>query len=970
MTQRLQSIQWIVLTLLLLLHSTHSYSQQPYYKKYTIANGLPGNTVYSITQDKQHFLWLSTENGVCRFDGRNVKAFTRANSNFDLGVFSLYNDMRNRVWAISIFSAPVYYYNNCFYSLPKPVQKATHYTRWMLEDGRGYLYFLTHNGTIVRWKEGSQYEILNISNIALTGGAVINDTMLVVTGVNKTFSVSNFKTIKQLDITGYQHEPNRLFKLKNNIAIGYASNGIYQFTPNGSKLLMAHADPFTSISYSMHVENDSTIWLATRNGVHIYKYKNEQLIPEKKLLEGKIILAIYKDHNNNYWFSSANDGIYFLNATANRYYTVGSDKANIGDIIFTGNTGHIFNHNGAYNQLKDDSIIKKNNFTASDPTLTYIRSLKLSDSSILLLFRGGVIGTISNGKLKMNVSEPFMPAHNYYYRSDGKFFSILTLPEQTEVKQIAGDSSIPTLYIKGDIKTDVTKHFCFDYLKRCWFSAADTLVCVQSTGIDNFSIYKLPMHGIFIADICCDKANNVWVATRGAGIYCIGNNNTLTVYNTGNGLSSNFCSRLYVDNAENIWACTLNGLSKIYHSKNDGFHIKAYTKENLLPITDVYCMYKKGDWVYAGATDGIFAFKDVNDTLSSDPVNCYITGVAINGKPVNIKDNYTLKYSQPISIDFSTIGFSQSSEPVYRYKLEGADERWNTTMAEQIQYAQLKPGKYTFKVYSGTWPSKTVSVQLYIESPYWLQWWFILCEVLAFIGIAFIASYIVVRAKHRKAELARRMLENDLKSLRAQINPHFIFNALNSIQDFILDQQPRIANHYLTRFARLMRMIVDNSAKEWINLGSEIYFLQLYLDLEKLRLGNSFSFSIITDADIDTELLHIPPMLIQPLAENCIKHGLAGKEGAKQLEIHFSMQKEMVYCRIKDNGLGRTHARAVAAKNMSHNSMGIDNIRERLHLLTENKNTITEHVIITDLYDGNTPAGTLVEIWIPFFIDN
>jgi hypothetical protein len=960
----------LAITLLLLVYTFQSIAQQPYYKKYTQNEGFASNIVYNIVQDKQHFLWFSTENGVCRFDGRNVKHFTPSNSGFDLGVFSLCNDNDNRTWAISIFSPPVYYFNNRFYSLPKAVKASAHNTRWMLNDSKGYIYFLTREGNIVRWKEGEEQKILHVADVALSGGAMINDTMMVVSGLADIYTVSKFNTVSKLDIKGYTHEPNRLYKMRNNLVIGYASDGIYQFAPTGYKMVRKHTDLFSSISYSMHVENDSTIWLATRDGVYMYRYSNSQFHFINQLLPGKCVLAIHKDHSGNYWFAVANEAIYFLNAITNRYYSFPGRQTNINHISFTGNTGHVFTNNGDHYLLQHDSLGYAGNMIDKTPTYTYLKSIKTSDSAILVLYRGGPIAIVKNNKLQMQAGTPYLPANNFYYRNDGKFFRALNDYKQIIVWQVADTGAREVERIPASLSTiDITKQFCFDYYNRCWCSLADTLVCIERNSAGKGIINKYPTHGIFIADIRCDADSNVWVATKGAGVFCIGNRRIIKAFTTAQGLATNFCTSLYIDDDNNVWVCSQSGLNKIYKDKN-GIHIKAFTKNNLLPVAGVNCVYKKGNNIYAGTTDGLFVFEDTTNQLGANPVNCYISNVSVDGKAVRIQNNYTLPYGQPINIGFSTIDYNQSSPPVFHYRLHDADHEWNTTTTGQIQYGQLKPGQYTFTVYSGRYPSQSISLSLYVLSPFWLQWWFILCMVILLLLVAFTASYIVVRVKHRKAELARRILENDLKSLRAQINPHFIFNALNSIQDFILDQQPRTANRYLTRFARLMRMIIDNSAKEWINIGAEITFLQHYLDLEKLRLGESFHFNIITDAAIDADLLHIPPMLIQPLVENSVKHGLAGKDGHKHLEIHFSMQKNMVYCRVKDNGVGREHARAVAAKNIPRRSMGIENISERLQLLSANQYHAKEPVVITDLYDGAVPCGTLVEIWIPYFIDN
>jgi hypothetical protein len=946
-----------------------SDAQQPYYKKYTQEDGLPSTVVYNITQDKNHFMWFSTENGVCRFDGRNIKQFTPGNSKFDLGIFYLYCDSRNRVWAISIFSAPCFYFNNSFYQLPKKMQHHVRNARWMFEDGKGYIYFLTLEGNVVRWLEGDNYTTLKIPDVSLVGGAAINDTTVVISGGPGIWTITNFKDIKPLPLKGYPHETNRLFRVRENLVIGYVSDGIYQHTPSGHKLIRKHADPFSSISYSMHVENDSTIWLATRDGIHIYHYQNDSLHFIRKLFPGKSILAIHRDYNNNYWVGASNEAIYFRNATKNKYYNFGNRTLSIDNIILTGNTIHAFSKNGDHYQLQNDSIKYVGSTIDKAPTFTFLEAIKHSDSSILVTFNAGNIGIIKNGwGIDIKTGGSAIAAANHYYRNDGKLFSAKHSGRSIQISEICGDSIKTVLTLERVYRADVSKQFCFDYKQRCWSSLGDTLICLERNSSNTTKISRYDMKGIFVSDIRCDKANNIWVATKGGGVYCIGNDNAIANYTTDNGLVTNFSTSLYVDDNNEIWVCSQEGLNKIFVDKTGKQNIMSFTKDNLLPSNVVNCVAKKGNWVYTGTAEGLFVFEDANNT-SILPINSYITNVLINGRNVQVKDNYTISYGSSINIGFSVIDYNQSTPPVFHYRLDGAEESWNTTTTGQIQYGQLKPGKYTFMVYTGKSPLQSISISIVVLTPFWQKWWFILLIATLLLAGAFAISYVIIRIKNRKAELARRVLENDLKSLRAQINPHFIFNALNSIQDFILDQQPRTANHYLTSFARLMRMIVDNSKKEWISLADEIHFLNLYLELEKLRLGDTFTANIITDGDVNITQIYIPPMLIQPFIENSLKHGLAGKAGEKILEIHFSMKGKMVYCRIKDNGVGRVKAKAIAARSKQSISTGIANISERLQILHATGNT-TEYLIITDLYNGPVAAGTLVEIHVPYIIEN
>lgn len=958
-------LQRILFTVTILLMTIGAVAQQPYYRKYTQEDGFSGRTTYNIVQDSRGFLWFSTDNGVCRFDGRIVKQYNLKNSLFDLGVFHLYKDNKDRIWGISIFSAPAYYTNNSFHKVPQALYPKVRNTRWILEDSNGYIYFLTYEGNVIRWKEGNSYSILSLNIGSLESGAIINDSTIIVSGNGFIKRISNFKNIELLPLKGYTQQPNRFYKLADSIVIGYTNDGLYEYTADGYSLLYKHADALSSVSYNIHIENDTTLWLCTRNGIHVFVYKNKHLVLKNTIMEGKEILCVLKDKDANYWISSGNEGVFFRSAIPNRYFPLHDNVANIKNIYSIDSFIHVFSGNGSYYRL-GQKLQYEGNCVEYDPTLMYLKTEKISDSCMLVRFRGKNVLLTSAGMKHMLPSVALSSYNHIYYRGDKKLF-VVTYTEDNKLAISTWSEKQVYPVIDYGIFFNLGRTFCFDYLNRTWTTYGDTVVCAGITHDGTAKIYRLSTNGIYISDIKCDAYNNIWLATRGNGLYCYQQNHTLVNYNTDNGLVSNSVSSTYIDDDNNIWVCTENGLNKIQNKATGKRLLIAFTKENLLPVTSVYSAVKKQGWVYAGTADGVFAFKDI--APEERKVNTYIMEVSINGIDVPLTDKYTISYGESISIAFSTVDYNQSAPPTFHYLLDGSEDQWHTTNNAQIQYGQLKPGMYSFHVYVDGHPKGESIVVIKVLAPYWQKPYFFVFIVLLFIGIIIVIVRWMFRIRQRKNERERRMLENDLKSLRAQINPHFIFNSLNSIQDFILDQQPRIANHYLTQFARLMRTIVDNSTKEWVSISDEIAFLRLYLELEKLRLGDSFDFSIITDSGVNITQLFIPPMLIQPIAENSIKHGLAAKAGNKKLEIHFTLHKEQVYCLIKDNGVGRKYAMAIEATRSHSTSTGIANIRERLQLLHKDTSDKKTYILYKDLYDAAHPAGTLVELYIPYKID-
>lgn len=210
------------------------------------------------------------------------------------------------------------------------------------------------------------------------------------------------------------------------------------------------------------------------------------------------------------------------------------------------------------------------------------------------------------------------------------------------------------------------------------------------------------------------------------------------------------------------------------------------------------------------------------------------------------------------------------------------------------------------------------------------------------------------------------MGDMELKALRAQMNPHFIFNTMSSIQHYITNNDSQAALKYLSKFAKLMRSIMDNSKQPVILVKEELDALKLYLELESMRFKNKFTYTIHVDESVDINYDEIPAMLIQPYVENAILHGIGNKEGKGHLHIVLKKQNGMIICEIEDDGVGRKKAMEMSGKKKStHKSMGMEITRERLEILNlTNESNLS--VNITDLVDNaGSPAGTRVEIFVP-----
>jgi sensor histidine kinase YesM len=217
------------------------------------------------------------------------------------------------------------------------------------------------------------------------------------------------------------------------------------------------------------------------------------------------------------------------------------------------------------------------------------------------------------------------------------------------------------------------------------------------------------------------------------------------------------------------------------------------------------------------------------------------------------------------------------------------------------------------------------------------------------------------------AELNQKATELEMQALRAQMNPHFIFNCLSSINRFILKNETEVASDYLTRFSRLIRMVLINSQQSLITLEDELEMLRLYLEMERLRFKNAFNYNITFINRIDAGSVYIPPLLLQPFCENAVWHGLMHKEEKGQLNIALSMEEQILHCSISDNGIGRQKSAEMKSKSVEKDkSLGLKITSERLALLNGEKGISTFYEIIDIVDEEGNVAGTRVDVKIKY----
>ena len=320
-----------------------------------------------------------------------------------------------------------------------------------------------------------------------------------------------------------------------------------------------------------------------------------------------------------------------------------------------------------------------------------------------------------------------------------------------------------------------------------------------------------------------------------------------------------------------------------------------------------------------------------------------------------------------VRIAFTVVDFEKSNyQFAYRVNNTGS---WNSIGNQRsINLTHLSPGNYSIQLRASGKPGveKTNTVFFTIQSPFWKTPWF-LGLLVTTIGVA---VYLIVRKRiiriRQKANLDRLLSQTEMKALQAQMNPHFIFNSLNSIGEMILNNENQQASHYLSKFARLIRMTLEQSSQSFVTLRNTIDYLERYMEMENIR-NHQFTHEVTIDDELDEDDTLVPPMLIQPFIENALWHGLPANRKDIHVKIHFRRQGEHLVCEIEDNGIGILTAHKNKIENNGrHQSHGISNIQNRVALLNEKYKMHCE-VRIRDKQEikGCEDSGTRVTLCLP-----
>lgn len=959
----------------------------PSFRQYTTDEGLASSEVFFILQDSAGFIWISTDNGVSRFDGYEFRNYGLKDGLVENVIFMMQLDTLGRLWMQAMSGNLYYMEGDSIHSYWN--NKALLNFKGRPDRGRGFI--VEDAGEIVHIAT-VKYGIITISKDGITTTYVQDEPIY-----NQVFE-KNGHAIFAIFNNG---EPGLLEAYKNKLLLQERAFPVYfnineeQFSL--SDLHFSFKKHYTPEVFSLGQEKYlfqmyPDLWVIENREVTQKQYFPHSILYAHLMNKGQLMVGLYghkglgvyksveafrkqegstwlpgqsvnyfmEDREGGRWFASHEDGVFYAPADALMVYDLEAglpDKKvkalaikNSMELFVGLENGEVWHlHMGLeqWEKLPDipgtsaisDLYFDRQNqqiWVARD-TLFYLHndqwiSIKTPHPEVPFI-RANRIMKSQNGKrmwlsndrgfMSMNLSKK--RTDNLHYGKDQRTFAIIE-----------------------------------DYSGKIWVG--------QPTGLFEWFNGKLqerqklhPTFSLRVEDIALMADSTLVIATKGGGVV-FWKGDQFEQITTEEGLTADMLEGLYADEKGTIWAGTLNGLNRI-SGKWSNRQVEQITVSHGLPSNEINNIRTFGENVWVATGKGLVHFS--NKKISHFSPKPIMASVLANNNPVDLTKPLKFRYKENnLAMRFFAINYKMNGKIPYRYRLD--EGNWTQTLSRSINFPALPTGKCIFEVQAqnedGVWSESTL-LPFIINPPWWATWWVRgLMLIATLMGGWSIYLFRTRQLKHAH-QIQMQIAELERSALQAQMNPHFIFNCLNSIQSFILQNDKESAIMYLGSFASLVRSMLNASVSGKILLVEEVKLLNNYLELEKLRFKNRFTYEVIAEEGLDIFDVKIPPLLVQPYVENALLHGISGKTSGGNVHVFFEKKESYIQVSIQDNGPGFKLEDGVAQKNKTHKSFGMSITRDRLELLSNNKGN--NAVNTTTLQDAQGQViGTKVTIQI------
>ena len=973
------------LLLLLSLLPLGVMGQDPAFINYSVEEGLIGANAYHVMQDSKGYIWIATQNGVSRFDGYEFENFTETEGLPGNEVFRIHEDSRGRIWFLTYNGSPGYYLNGKFHN-PRndsvmAAGNAESFLTGFLEDSDGNIWIGTFGKECFRFgADGSVEKITTCGKESIQRIAFLYEgrqkEVYAVLGSQRFLNLKNCTTFQPEDNTrsGRYMLYGRASKPGENdtLLCGSWKSQIRLIVGEQQFPVPAFPNDYGQINQLVK-GNDGRVYVSTSDGVVMMEGHLTGNVKVSSFFKGQNISSVFEDHEGDLWVSTLGEGVYHIPGMGVKRWSFvqGNKKSEVMGVgkdregrIWVGLT------RGKLGFLKDGAFYPKDELTF------FVRSRAVCKDILLH----------SSGEIWISMEERL-------YVVDGDkvytfFFNCKRLNEELDGSVLISNySGVLRAKNKEALKPYATKFTNWtDSLllqRRCEVALTDSrerlfvgrhsglfLYHPDGTPRENTFLGRHPIADYQVNDMAETRTGIVAVATQGMGLVVIRDTN-ISVIDQTHGLSSDVCKKLFVDAQDRIWVGTSHGISRVTLQTSGQFSLRTYGKAEGIISGEINDIYVDRDTIWAATSDGLFRMVDSPpETGSTLPL--YIHKFIVNGTAFPIERECQFSHNENhIQISYTGLHFRDPGAITYRYKMVGADTSWHYTKQRVVEYPLMPSGTYRFELEASIdgefWVSEGDGVSFHISRPFWRSVWFLVSII---IGVALLAGMFIwlrVRFIRKQHQLRERVMEYRQMALRAQMNPHFVFNCLNSIQQFIAVGNQEQALVYLSKFSKLIRLVLEHSGKSLVSLEDELEALKFYMELESLRVRGKFDYKIVVDPSIDTDMTNIPAMILQPFVENAIWHGVMNRDDGGIVRVSISAKEGGILMIVEDNGVGRETAGMLNEwRKRTHKSVGIAMTKSRIELISGAKKKGVSFIKIEDLRDDNgNAAGTRVRIFIP-----
>ncbi len=912
------------------------------------SDGLQSNVIYNIHTAKNGLIYIAHSKGISSFDGNFFKNYPNKNAP--------YTELTN---ILETSNGEIYcksFNNTLFKIVGDSVEKVAYYP-----SDYGYVLSTCYRNTIISMSGDTIFfydaannmtikkNIKNVSNEQIPDKIIFGGYSSI-SGVFYQFFVDErFNIHKTRSLGGklYHNQEDCYLIMNKSIENIYHVN---------KKELLAIKSLNNNSTVNYITSTDSIIWVCTTDGVYYYNEK-KGISTAQYFLKGYNVTDVNKTFENNYAISTIGQGLIFVPNFEVIYLP--NTPAQISEMFGLNNNlylgtkqGTIYQYNlSTYSNSLDEKLVVKNSidyllydkfskslvYSTPNSNITLIKDHTYIDDELVLATNGGIY---------IYVEKPIKSWLKNYVITTDNF-----LPKSKKISFLNNQFVSTISYNAGN-------HHFFVNTNNGIFELIDGQAKPK----------QLPELKCVLTDIECYNGL-LYLATKDQGILTWDGKKyqALSKNNPTNDIL------LKIETYENeLWVL---GENAVYcYSDNV---LKKYDKQFGIDVENVLNIQINKNYVFLNNGESIVQFHKNVSSVSIDEPRFLLNSIVSRKQKKAIQPNTVLSYDDNVlTINFSLIAFANAQNTHLTYTINDQEIIHLQNNIRQISLNNLTPDDYVirfFIVNNNIVNDKSVhEFKFTIKPPFYKTWWFNSIILLSSLLLAyFIFNRILTRwkkdtlLKESKLMLEKELDKSMLTSIKAQMNPHFLFNALNTIQSYIYSNDKQNASVYISKFSDLTRSILDMSTKETIALEEEINSLRLYLELEKMRFEDSFNYKIHVSSSLSKEQTKIPSMLVQPYIENAIKHGLLHKKTNRELTLNFEKENTYLIIKIDDNGIGRKKSEELnKIKNRQHTSFAMNANKKRIDIL---KNTYKEiDLQIIDKYsDLGEPSGTKVIIKLP-----